>query len=257
LDPTVAYLHYTVLGIALAEVISVATEARGAPVRLHNTDQEPMELLRAIGSVDRPAILKERLLSRADFDGDEAGGRYMWKGREMSALEAEMSLAQAGAWATEQGLELRDEAGAEPRNWIRGVVEIDGSEVRVEVTSRARLEAIMGILGRLGAGAFVVESRFDPSLDLPSPTGWRPVVSVGSPEAEEAWRRHWVDEPLPALGDRSPREVVADPRGAIELERLLRQFEFGADLAARRGERPLDVEKVRRELGHAGGLFEL
>jgi hypothetical protein len=257
MDPTVAHLHHTVLGVALAEVISVATEARHAPVRLHNTDQEPMELLRAIGWIDNPAILKERLLSRADFDCGAADERIAWKGREMPALEAETSHAQARAWAAEEGLELDGEAGADPRHWIRGVVEIDGSEVRVEVNSRARLEAILGILGRLGADAFVVDRRFDPSLDLPWTTGWPPVVSVGSPEAEEAWRRHWLDEPLPALGDRSPREVVSEPQGAAELERLLRQFEFGADLAARSGERPLDVGRIRRELGHDGRPFEV
>jgi hypothetical protein len=72
---------------------------------------------------------------------------------------------------------------------------------------------------------------------------------VGSPEAEGAWRRHWLNEPLAALGDRSSREVVSGPQGAVELERLPGQFEFGADLAARRGERPLDLGRVRRELG--------
>lgn len=256
MDPILADLHSTVLGIALAEVVAVSTTGRNAAARVHNTDQEPMELLRAVGRSDEPTVLKERLLARPDFESG-SGDRIAWKGREMTTLEAETSLAQARVWARQERVHINEAAGAESQHWIRGVVDIEGSEVCVEVNSQARLDAILVILGRLGGGDFVVERRFDPSLDLPPPSGWRPTVAVGSAEAEAVWRRHWVNEALPALGGHSPLEARSDAAGALELERLLRQFEFGADLASSRGERPLDVGQLRRDLGEDGRPFEL
>jgi hypothetical protein len=256
LDPVVASLHHTILGIALPDVVATAMEGHRRPPRLHNTDGQSLELLRAIGYADDPAALRAALQRRSDFDaGDE--GRIVWRGREMTALEAETSLAEFGAFAADGGISADVEEDDGPRYWVRGSVDIDGPEITIEVNSRVRLDAISQILAGLGVGPLVVDQRFDPSVDMAFPSGWRPLGVAGSPEAEEAWRRNWLDETLPALGGVTPRQAVTDPGTAVELERLLRRLEFDADLAEHRGQRPLDVERIRRDLGEDGRLFEL
>jgi hypothetical protein len=257
LDPVVARLHHTILGIALPDVVATATEGRRRSPRLRNTDGQPLELLRAIGHADDPAALRAALQRRSDFDDADDDGRIAWRGREMTALEAETSLAEFRALAAERGISAEEEEDGGTRYWVRGFVEIDGPEVTIEVNSQVRLGAISEILARLGVGPLVVDQRFDPSLDMAVPSGWRPLAVAGSPEAEEAWRRRWLDETLPALGGLTPRQAATGTETAVELERLLRQLEFDADLAAHRGQRPLDVERIRRALGEDGRIFEL
>ena len=256
-DPMVARLHGTILGIALPDVIVTATEGRRRQPALHNTDGEPLEMLRARGHTEDPQALRIALQRRPDFDGPDSEGRMTWRGRELTALEAETSLAEVRALAAGRGVSVADEQDHGPRHWVRGLVEIDDHEVSIEVNSQTRLDGLAAILARLGVGPLVVDQRFDPSLDLAVPSGWRSRSGVSSPEAETAWRRRWLDEALPALGDLTPRQAVTEPRAAVELERLLRGLEFDADLAAHSGERALDVEQIRRELAEDGRLFEL
>jgi hypothetical protein len=58
----------------------------------------------------------------------------------------------------------------------------------------------------------------------------------------------------------SPRNFAASAEGstseALRLESLLRQLEYQAGLAAARGERPIDTEWLRTELGFTGPLSE-
>lgn len=256
-DPVVAHLHHTILGIALSDVITTATEGRRRQPRLHNTDGQPLEMLSATGKVEDPQALWTALQRRPDFDGPDNEGRMTWRGRELTALEAETSLAEVRAFAQERGVATESDEIEGPHYWVRGLIEIDDQEVSVEVSSRDRLDGLSAILARLGVGPLAVTQRFNPSMDLAVPAGWRPLAVAGSPEAETAWRRRWLDEEVPALGGLTPLQAVNEPREAVELERLLRRLEFDADLAASSGQRPLDVEQIRRDLGRDGRLFEL
>jgi hypothetical protein len=89
---------------------------------------------------------------------------------------------------------------------------------------------------------------FDPCEDLPS-LRRRPLFSFGaSVRATEAWCEHWPDAPLPALGERTPRQATRRERGQLLVEALLREFEHDADLLTRRGLQAPDVGRLRREL---------
>jgi hypothetical protein len=63
------------------------------------------------------------------------------------------------------------------------------------------------------------------------------------------WRKKWVDEPVPALGNRTPREAASDAEGRPLLEALLRDFEHRED-ADRAAGRPLHgIAHLRNTLG--------
>ncbi len=61
--------------------------------------------------------------------------------------------------------------------------------------------------------------------------------------------RHWIDEPLPALGGRSPRDAARAPERRAALEGLLRQVENLEDRRRMTGAAFCDVSWIRRELG--------
>lgn len=63
------------------------------------------------------------------------------------------------------------------------------------------------------------------------------------------WARHWPDEPVPALGGKTPREAAQDPEDRIRLEALLREFEYIASVNRSRGVDDFDVSALREELG--------
>jgi hypothetical protein len=76
---------------------------------------------------------------------------------------------------------------------------------------------------------------------------------VNAPEMEEMIRemaerhwREWVETPVPALKDQTPREAAKTEKGRERLNALLLQFEY-------RGREPQpfdpDVDALRRELG--------
>jgi hypothetical protein len=61
--------------------------------------------------------------------------------------------------------------------------------------------------------------------------------------------RHWIDEKIPALGDRTPRSAVRDPDGREAVEALVMEFE--RDSARMRP--PVDPD-IFRELRATLGL---
>ena len=66
---------------------------------------------------------------------------------------------------------------------------------------------------------------------------------------------------MAVLDFRTPRHAAAsaaegNTAEALQLEGLLRQLEYQAGLAAARGERPIDTEWLRTELGLTAPLSE-
>ena len=59
------------------------------------------------------------------------------------------------------------------------------------------------------------------------------------------YERRWLDESIPALGGRTPREAAGDPIGREELTRLLASFPVPGpdDVGA------MDPDRLRAELG--------
>jgi hypothetical protein len=106
------------------------------------------------------------------------------------------------------------------------------------------------VLTEIGSAPEVVKQLvIDPAQDMALPRIGSVIGAVSSEEAEEAWRRHWPDEQVPALGGMTPRRAARSEQRKPWLEALLREMENDADRLAHSGRRAPDVESLRTELG--------
>jgi hypothetical protein len=225
---------------------------RSAPVELTNTDGEPMVLINATVTVS--GDVTERLSARSDFAEEEDGqdGQLVWWGDHVMGPSDEpivMHVHQDGS------AHLLD-AAEDRERWVLGRVTPDRDRVRVQVNSHRRLARLLRILADIGAEPEVAEqAQAEPSPDF----AWSPVPDGASPGRE--WEKAWLEQPLAVLDFRSPRHAAASAAAgstadALQLESLLRQLEYQAGLAAARGERPIDTEWLRTELGLTAPLSE-
>ena len=195
---------------------------------------------------------------RDQFDAlaaeEEGGqdGQLVWWGDQVAGPSGEpivMHFHQDGS------AHLLDPA-EDAERLVLGRVTPDRNRVRVQVNSQRRLARLLQILAVIGAEPEVAEqARSEPSLDF----AWGPVPDGASPARE--WEKAWLEQSVAVLDFRSPRHSAAgaaegSTAEALRLESLLRQLEYQAGLAAARGERPIDTEWLRTELGLTAPLSE-
>lgn len=253
-EPESASMHHTVTGLLMPGLLSDVAAQRTSRANLTNSDGEPMRLIQAVAKLPDPESVVEALRRRPDFDEAPAGDgstQLVWHGRELTADERDSTLAAARQSLQRQGIDpstLDVEQGA--RRWVRANVTISGNLLSAEVNSYARLGALRRILTRAGVDNFAVTRRSDARLgwSYPSATGEGRLHAPGPPETERAWAQLWIDEPLPELGGATPRQSVGNHRGAVLLERHLRDLEHDSDEAVGRGEPATDTDALRNSL---------
>lgn len=213
--------------------------------RMQNTDGEPLSLRRVTFDI---ASAQEAFDALKHLALDETGKDLLRDaGRDASGRLARVRF----SW-------LRRGNAQNPAwdNTVLGTIEIDGTRLYVDVNSEKREEAIRAIVAEaLGERARYRATEIQ-SLEklLAEPPGQprtseqtaalleRPEVKAKIAEMMAKHYERWVDEKIPALGGRTPREAARDPSGREAVEALLRQIE-------RDGERmrpPLDAAIVRR-----------
>ncbi|MGH2747790.1 MAG: SEC-C metal-binding domain-containing protein [Actinomycetota bacterium] len=244
-DPPFAGIEGTVSSIlsqALPHLVSTVNEWRSAPPRLQNMDGNPLLFITATIDVDDAALLQQSMQDHPDFEA--ADDHIAWWGRELTPGE----VAQARARLQEDGYEVEDDG--RPQRWLRAKIKFRENAVVADVNSQARLDLLLDILEKLGAAPELIdETRFDPAQDLPLPPATAVPVRDVSASEDAAWRDTWLDESVPALEGLTPREAMGDEEGRIQLEALLRNFEYEAALAQTAGKRPMDVGALRAALG--------
>lgn len=257
--PESARLMSMVTSSLLPRLIAEVHEHRAAPPFMSNTDGDPMCLIRARIAVHDAGTLAGRLAARPDFSRDPADpAQLSWLGREIPAGQRAAMLADVQAELHARGLGGVDVESAEgPRRWVQGQLEVRGGELVAEVNSRNRLTRLLGLLTRLGeAPAVIDETRVDPAQDMAWPAGPR-IFPGGAAPPEEGWEKHWLDEPVPALRGRTPRQAAqSSSEDRPALEALLRQFEYEACLLAADGKSGAGTAWLRRELGMDGDPWE-
>lgn len=247
-SPEVTRFISMVIGGGISQLLAYLAEARNAQPRLVNTDKHPTVLIMATVAVNDLAEVTTRLAKHPEFEVD--GGTIKWWGRELDAMERETSLAELRAWLEEQGEDpsLVEEPEG-PRRWLRGSISIGIDSLEVDVNSRERLELLLDLLADAGGAPEVVKKLvIDPAQDMALPYLGSVLPGSGSDEANEAWRRHWPDQKLPALGGMTPRQAARSERRKPWLEAMLRELEHDADRLARHGRPAPDVDGLRAEL---------
>jgi len=134
------------------------------------------------------------------------------------------------------------------------VLQTRGCEVIVEVSSRQRLTRLIDILRKVGGNPVVIsEKRIDPAQDFAWAAGQR--AQGGAAAAAEGWEKFWLDEKVPALLGRTPRQA-ARGRERLYLEAMLRQFEYEADLLTFAGKTGIDTAWLREQLDMPSSLAD-
>jgi hypothetical protein len=169
--------------------------------------------------------------------------------------------------------ELEEDApGAESFTWLQpmggerrpfGHLELAGDTLRLEAMSRTRLETLRGLvefhagglLKHLGDHYTTVDEIKESVVRgerSPEPVA-QPALSAEERQALEVMiHKHyagWVNESLPALGGKTPRQAMRSRAGRESVIELLRLMENG-ELRKGAGDAPVyDFNIIRRELG--------
>jgi hypothetical protein len=228
-DPEFAEFASAVTAGLITRLASQVWWKRATPLRLQNTDGDPMLLIDA--TITIRGDVTRRLLAHPDFvEEDDEDGQIVWWGERVEPLAPD------------------DEA----ERWVLGRLTPGEGRIRVRVNSQRRLRRLMPILAAIGAEPRVTEEKqAEPSLDF----AWGPVPGGGDGNAGDGacareWEVNWLDQAVAALDFRTPRQAAqGDATDTFRLEALLRQLEYQAGLAKARGERGIDVTWLRAELG--------
>lgn len=227
--PDAARVLSMIVGAGLARLTAEVAAHRLSGPRLQNTDGDPMVLVKATLAVDDLDAVTDRLSGHPDILPDEeTPGGFTWWGRELTEDEREPMLAQAAAQVGVHPSEI--DADEVTQRWLRGRVTRQDDHLVLEANSLARLERFCGLLRELGASTTVTgQTTVDPAQDMVLPRGQ--LIPAGlSREASQAWAEHWLDEKVPALKGRTPRQAALSDRHWPLLEALLRQFEWQEDM---------------------------
>ena len=227
---------------------------------LQNTDGEPLSLHKLVFDLNSPpqAVfdalkhlaldeLDEDLLSDAtrDSEGTLTRVRFSWKKRG-NKKHAGWDNTVLG-WIEIDGPRLIAEVNSQARaDAIRKTIETAlGEDVRYrasEIQSPERMLADLRAAGGVGGGA--ASEEYNRLAELPE------VREKISAMMAAHWE-HWVDQPIPILGNRTPMEAVKDPDGREIVESLVMQ----AERTGRSPNLPTDeavFRRLRERLGLAG-----
>ena len=202
------------------------------PPEIVTADGDPLIFCRAV--FDTGAAADVRALISAQPGIRESGdGALVW--REAGG-DGEYEV---GTWTVEGSRivfeTMSKERALRGRAWLESLA---GDRVRYRATSLETLEQTMSELWRPRPRRRV---GFEDDLH-PADNG----------AVRELFDRHyeaWLDRPVPALGNRTPRVAAQTRLWRPKLVDLLKQFENGAARAALQGRAPYDFHWIWRELG--------
>ena len=205
-------------------VIAAALAAILGPRRLTNTDGEDIVNHTATWHVPDPSVIDGALVAAGlQVDGDQR-------------------------WTLVRPSQNQD-------NTIIASVVLDGDDLTVEVNSQERADELERIVTSALPDAELIDvdvRPFEMPADGPVRTAAAGQVDMDDPEIRAAladhvigMERRWLDESIPALGGRTPRQAAGDPIGREELTRLLASFPVPADDDVLQ----MDPDRIRAELG--------
>jgi hypothetical protein len=211
---------------------------------LQNTDGEPLSLRRVVFEVPSAQEAFDALKHLALEESDDELLRDAVRDHEGRLVRARFSWLKRGN-AQNPGWE----------NTVLGSLTIEDQSLIVELNSEEREKALRKIVeerlgGRAHHRATEIQSVEKRLAEAPAARQTKehdalaelPEVKAKIAEIMAKHYERWVSEKIPALGDRTPLEAIADPVGREKVEALVRQIERdGARMAP-----PLDPKIARR-----------
>ena len=239
-------------------LIEIAT---APPPPVYTPEGHPLTPSTARYAVTDPRAVEERLDQAEEFvcagpaDEDETALAYVWllRGRShVPETPIERGLMLRGEWTAGPG---------KPSYRSLGDVRLWSNQLELGCLSRERLAAGKTLLRRtLGR---LVRHQGDEFRDMD--TASLASAQPPPPDHEEeipaeiaetivremmaAKYAEWLDNPVPALDGKSPRQASRDPEAQEQLEELLKTVEYMEERKRRDGEPHIDVADIRRELG--------
>lgn len=168
------------------------------------------------------AVLAASLASQPDVSGNAQQG---WNRLIEGADGAQRSLSTINPGRSTDRVELfhrTQRLANDGRAWFEGVAGAAVQHLTREITDPA------GHLARAGGGVGGSKMGRAPRSSSTSTPDLPPEVIAQA--IEQAIRRHyanWVDETIPALGGRTPRQAITTPAGLERVKGLLREYEEG------------------------------
>jgi tetratricopeptide (TPR) repeat protein len=205
-----------------AELVEVLS-AKYAPPTLQNTEGEPMLQCEAVVRPSDPVRFPHALDERYEPSGE--GGEWM---------------------------ELVVTHGMQR---VRASIRRDGDDFIVEANSAARYERALGVLReidpdlqivserRTTAGAMLAKARAAGPRSGAALDPDDPAVAAALEQMVLQFEASWLDEPVPALGNVTPRQAADDPTRRPDLIRLLDSFPDTGDT------RQMSPSRLRAALG--------
>jgi hypothetical protein len=174
----------------------------------------------------------------ANTDGhDLIAHTITWRVPDPSAVGSALAGAGLQADDGDHWRLVRDSKNQD--NTVIAGVALDGDELTVEVNSAERATELQTLIATALPASELVDVDARP-LEVPVDRPVRPPSTGGVDIDDPAIRavladhiagmeRRWLDESIPALGGRTPRQAADDPIGREELTRLLASFPVPAD----------------------------
>ena len=179
------------------------------PPHIVNTDGDDMLFHTASFSVADPGKVRQALLRRRDVEHYDQGDEFIWvkrTGRGAKMLGGPVTLGRIEFIGDELVLTANSsERFARARRWLE---EVPGVVFR-SVTTRSLDE--------------VEKDRpMDERIARPEPVEITPEIAAGIQEMLGKKYMDWLDEPLPILGGKTPRQACKTPAGRRQVTTLIR-----------------------------------
>lgn len=128
---------------------------------------------------------------------------------------------------------------------IRAHLELDGDQLRVHANSAARFERVLATIQTLDPAVTVLDETREPAGDMRAiqqlaartpatpaqalDPATDPEIAAALDEMVRKYETTWLDEPIPALANHTPRQCADDPTRRPDLIRLLDSFPQDSD----------------------------
>jgi hypothetical protein len=206
-----------VVSVVLPQLVAEARRLQRRPPQITNTDGDPLELIEARVELNDSGTAWRALLAHADFAADE--DRITWYGDEMPEATRRELLERVRA----EGQDPTDVPDG-PQRWVRGFIQVEGNDLRIQVNSRGRLERLRALLADLGHPARVAEERVSDVGEELARSG-RETPDRFVPPAAGPWVSVPLDEPIPLMDGLTLNEAAVREEYVDRLEVFLRELE--------------------------------